>query len=185
MTILVIPGSLRADSINRSLAQAAVDTAPPGISVRLFDLADLPFYNGDLDNPENWPAEVLAFAEALRNADGVLIATPEYNHLFPGLIGNALDWASRPLGGLAPLKGRPVAVMGASPGLIGTARAQDHLKFALMTIGARVFTSAGLVVGSARSKFENGQLTDPETLRRLGLFMEKFAVSLQAEPQPA
>ena len=182
MTILAVPASLRADSLNRQLADAAVEAAPAGVTVRVFDLAGVPFYNGDIDNPADWPAEVLAFADALRTADGVLFVTPEYNHVFPGVLANALDWASRPLGSVAPLKGKPVAVTGASPGLIGTARAQDHLKFALMTIGARVYSSTGLVVGSARSKFENGSLTDPETIRRLGLFLDAFAGNLQAEP---
>lgn len=181
MTILAIPGSLRAGSLNRSLVNAAVEAAPAGVSVRILDLSDLPFYNGDLDNSQNWPAGVLAFAEALREADGVLFATPEYNHLFPGVVANALDWASRPLGATAPLKGKPVAVIGASPGVVGTARAQDHLKFALMTIGAQVFTAAGLVVGSARDKFEDGVLTDAETQRRLGRFLESFVSTIQPE----
>ena len=185
MTILAIPGSLRTGSINRSLLEAAVEEAPEGVTIRILDLAGLPFYNGDLDNPADWPAEALAFADALRSADGVLFATPEYNHVFPGVLGNALDWASRPLGSVAPLKRKPVAVMGASPGLIGTARAQDHLKFVLMTIGAQVYSASGLVVGSARAKFEDGQLTDSETRRRLSLFLEAFVTYVHAETVPA
>lgn len=178
MTILAISGSLREGSINRQLLESARELAPDGVEVRPFGLEVLPLYNGDLDRPGAWPEGVLAFADALRSADGVLIATPEYNHVFPGVLANALDWASRPLGGTSPLRGKPVAVIGASPGMVGTARAQDHLKFVLMTIGAQLPPIAGLLVGKALGKMEDGRFTDEQTLRRLQAFMEAFSESL-------
>ncbi|NNE68762.1 MAG: NAD(P)H-dependent oxidoreductase [Rhodothermales bacterium] len=178
MNILAIPGSLRSGSMNRRLLNAAVDRAPEGVSIDIRGLDGLPFYNGDLDGPGRWPAEVLEFADAIRAADGVLIATPEYNHVIPGVLANALDWASRPLGGVPPLRGKPVAVIGASPGIVGTARAQDHLKFVLMTIGAQLPPVQGLLVGQALKKMDASGVTDEQTLSRLELFLAAFAESL-------
>lgn len=178
MTILAISGSLRQGSINSQLLESARELAPDGVEVRPFSLEGLPFYNGDLDRPGAWPEPVLAFADALRSADGVLIATPEYNHVIPGVLANALDWASRPLGGTPPLRGKPVAVIGASPGMVGTARAQDHLKFMLMTIGADLPPIQGLLVGQALTKMKQGRFTDEQTLQRLQTFMAALTESL-------
>lgn len=187
MTILAIAGSLRKASVNRSLVAAAAELAPEGVEVQPFYLHDLPFYNGDLDVDGVRPGPVLEFADAIRSADAVLFATPEYNHVVPGVLANALDWASRPLGGVVPLRDKPVAVMGASPGIIGTARAQDHLKFALMSIGADVLPRPGVVVGGAYRKIVDGRVEDEETLSRISKLLASLAsfAARRKECEPA
>lgn len=115
-------GSLRGASYNRGLLRAAAELAPAGIIVEVFDLSDLPFYNQDVEDAGE-PAAVVAFKQAIARADALLVATPEYNHGVPGVLKNAIDWASRPRV-TSPLRDRAVAVMGASPGHGSTARAQ-------------------------------------------------------------
>jgi chromate reductase, NAD(P)H dehydrogenase (quinone) len=131
--ILGIPGSLRQHSYNRGLIRAAQDVAPEGVEVELYLLHDIPFFNGDVEDIGD-PDAVVRFKEAIREADGLLIATPQYNRSIPGVLKNAIDWASRPPRGSA-LDGKPTAVFGASPGATGTARAQSQLRQAF------VFTS--------------------------------------------
>lgn len=132
LTVLGIPGSLRAGSFNRRLLEEARELAPDGMQVRIFGLEDLPLYDADLDTDGARPEPVQALKRAIGEADAVLIATPEYNHSIPGVLKNAIDWASRPAG-RSPLREKPVAVMGASPGGIGTARAQQHLQSVLLS----------------------------------------------------
>ncbi|MBO6573917.1 MAG: NAD(P)H-dependent oxidoreductase [Rhodothermales bacterium] len=185
MTILTISGSLRDGSFNTALLDAAAEELGHEARFTRFDPGSLPLYNGDLDSDEHRPESVLALGDAIREADAVLFATPEYNHVIPGVLANLLDWASRPLGGTPPLRNKPVAVIGASPGLVGTARAQDHLKFVLMTIGARPLGGAGLLVGGALSKFEEGKLVDPETRRRLRELVDRLIRQAQARLEAA
>ncbi|HWK41182.1 MAG TPA: NAD(P)H-dependent oxidoreductase, partial [Croceibacterium sp.] len=123
LRILGIAGSLRAGSLNRALLRAAADLAPAGVTIERFDLMQVPLYNGDVEEAGD-PPGVAAFKQAIAAADGVLIATPEYNHGVPGVMKNAIDWASRPPRG-APLGGKPVGLIGASPGMTGTARGQS------------------------------------------------------------
>jgi chromate reductase len=118
--IAAFAGSLRRKSYNRALIEAARELAPGGMSIEPIEIGGLPFYNADVE-AEGDPASVADFKAALQQADGVLIATPEYNDGIPGVLGNALDWASR-LPGRAPLAAKPVAIIGASPSQIGTAR---------------------------------------------------------------
>ncbi len=122
--ILGIPGSLRSGSYNRGLLRAAAELMPAGITLDIADLAKIPLYNEDILS--TWPEAVAHLQEQIRLADGVIIATPEYNHSIPGVLKNALDWASRPMK-TQPFAGKPLAVMGAG-GRSGTVWAQDHLK---------------------------------------------------------
>lgn len=123
---LGIPGSLRSGSYNRALLRAARELAPEGMGIDTFELHDVPPYNGDVE-AEGDPRPVVALKQAIREADALLIATPEYNRGLPGVLKNAIDWASRPP--LAsPLARKPAAVMGASTGMGGTARAQEQLR---------------------------------------------------------
>jgi chromate reductase, NAD(P)H dehydrogenase (quinone) len=124
--VLGFAGSLRQDSYNRSLLCAAQELVPDGMTLRTFDLAPLPLHNADVD-AQGAPKPVAEFRAAIRDADAWLIATPEYNHSVPGVLKNAIDWASRPPGQSA-LIGKPAALMGASPGMTGTARAQPQLR---------------------------------------------------------
>jgi chromate reductase len=159
MGVLGISGSLRAGSYNRALLRAARDLAPAGMEIVDFDLRELPFYDGDVEAAGD-PEPVTAFKEAIRSADAVLIATPEYNRGIPGVLKNAIDWASRPPLG-SPLAGKPVAIMGASTGLGGTARAQEQLRAALEFSRANVLAQPELLVPEAYLSFgADGRLTD-------------------------
>ena len=160
MRILGLSGSLRRDSHNTSLLRAAAMSLPPGVELDLCDdLGELPHYNADLDYEP--PLESVArVREAIADADGVLIATPEFNGSIPGVLKNALDWASRPFPDNA-LRGKPVAVVGASTGMFGAVWAQAEVRKVLRTIGADVLDGE-LPVAMAHTAFgEDGHLADP------------------------
>jgi chromate reductase len=160
MTVLGFAGSLRRASYNRGLIRASAELAPAGIAVEVFDLGDLPFYNQDVEDAGE-PAAVVAFKRAIARADALLVATPEYNHGVPGVLKNAIDWASRPRV-TSPLRDKAVAVMGASPGHGSTARAQAQLRDAFVFTGACVMPLPELLVGGAAQHFDrSGNLTDP------------------------
>ena len=160
MKVLGISGSLRADSHNRRLLLEAAPLLPAGAELALYDgLKDVPPYDED-DDVDPAPAGAAHFRAALADADAVLIATPEYNSSIPGVLKNALDWASRPLA-TNPLRNKPVAVIGASTGMFGAVWAQAELRKVLSAIGARV-VEAELAVGQAERKREDGRLLDDE-----------------------
>lgn len=161
MRLLGIAGSLRQGSYNRGLLRAARELTPEGVELEELDIRGLPFYDGDLEAAGD-PERVTELKDAIRRADALLIATPEYNRGVPGGLKNAIDWASRPP--LAsPLTGKPVAIMGASTGLGGTARAQQQLRDALGFPGAHVLEEHVLVPEAFLRFDENGELTDEET----------------------
>jgi chromate reductase len=162
LSFLGVAGSLRRGSYNRGLIRAASEVAPPGLSVSAYDLTDIPLYNADVE-AEGDPEPVAAFKRAIAAADALLIATPEYNHCIPGVLKNAIDWASRPPRQSA-LSGKPVAVMGATPAPSGTARAQAQLRDGLTYTNGLVLPLPEVLVGLARDKFdEEGNLLDAET----------------------
>jgi chromate reductase len=159
MRILGIAGSLRESSYNRALLRAARELLPEGVELVEHDLRDLPFYDGDVEAAGD-PDSVVAFKEAIRDADALLIATPEYNRGVPGVLKNAVDWASRPPLG-SPLTGKPVAIMGATTGRGGTARAQEQLRAALEFSRATVLEQPEVLVPEAFMRFdEQGELVD-------------------------
>ncbi|MEA2608525.1 MAG: hypothetical protein QOJ75_768 [Chloroflexota bacterium] len=161
LRILGFAGSLRRASYNRGLIRAAADQAPGGVIVQIFDLLDIPLYNQDIEDAGE-PASVVALKLAMSRADALLVATPEYNHGIPGVLKNAIDWASRPRA-TSPLRDKPVAVMGASPGSGSTARAQAQLREAFVFTGACVMPLPELMVGAAASHFDDaGDVIDPE-----------------------
>jgi len=166
MKVLGIAGSLRGDSHNARLLRAAADQLPSGVELELWDgLRDLPPYDEDADG-DLAPAAVRALRDAIAQADAVLIATPEYNASIPGVLKNALDWASRPYATNA-LRGKPAAVVGASTGLFGAVWAQAETRKVLKTIGARILEDE-LPVGLADDAFDpEGRLLDPELRDRL------------------
>jgi chromate reductase len=185
MRVLGIAGSLRLASYNRGLLAAAVQVAPPPITIEPFDLATIPLYNADLDTDEQRPASVVKLKKAIADADAVLIATPEYNHSVPGVLQNAIDWASRP-GNKSPLVGKPVAIIGASPGAIGSARAQQQLKLVMMSTLALVLPHPGVVVGLAKEKFDaDGTLTHEPTRQFLIAFLKALQHWTQRVAMPA
>jgi chromate reductase len=183
--ILGIAGSLRAQSLNRSLLEAARKLAPEGVEIEPFALDEIPLYNQDLDTDERRPAAVARFQEAIREADALLIATPEYNHSIPGVLQNAIDWASRPAG-RSPLAGKPVGIIGASGGAIGTARAQQQLKVVLFSTLALLMPHPGVTVGNAREKFSpGGELTDEPTRRFLEGYLRELERWVRKVGSPA
>ena len=162
LSFLAIAGSLRRASFNRGLIRAAADVAPAGIVVVPYDLGDIPMFNVDVEANGD-PAAVADFKSAIAAANALLISTPEYNHCVPGVLKNAIDWASRPPRE-SVLTGKPVAIMGASTGRGGTARAQAHLRDGLAYTNGFVLPLPEVLVASAREKFDtDGNLTDEST----------------------
>jgi chromate reductase len=174
MTILGISGSVRRESHNTGLLRAAGELLPSGAELVLFDeLEAIPGYNEDLDT-DRPPAAVARLREQIAAADAVLISTPEYNASIPGVLKNAIDWASRPFGE-NPFRGKPVLVMGASTGLFGAVWAQAEARKVLKHIGAEVLEEE-MPIGSAAEAFaEDGSLRDPGIESRLREQLEAFA----------
>jgi NAD(P)H-dependent FMN reductase len=145
--VLVLVGSLRGASVNRQLAELAVESAPDGVRLQLFDrLGELPFYNEDIDN-ENVAESVVAVRAAAGDADATLVVTPEYNGSIPGVLKNAIDWLSRPFGNGA-LKGKPMAVVGTSLGQYGGVWGHDETRKSFGIAGPRVVEDLKLSVRS-------------------------------------
>ena|SRR5919204_716985 len=166
MRILGISGSLRRDSHNTALLRAAAEMLPPGVELEIFDgLREVPPYDADLDTPELQGPGVDALKEAIERADAVLIATPEYNHSIPGVLKNALDWASRPARSNV-LHGKPAAVVGASTGLFGAVWSQAETRKVLAAIGANV-VDRELPVVQAHMQFDDGNLLDEDLREQL------------------
>jgi chromate reductase len=177
MRILVVSGSLRAGSHNTQLLRAAVEGAPEGVELDLWEgLGDLPIYDQDLDDPDDAPASVRRLREEWAAADAILFSTPEYNGSVPGGLKNAIDWASRPVREAA-LTNKTVAVVGASTGQFGAMWAQADLRKILGTAGARVVGDE-LPVTRAHEKFDHtGRLLDAELHQRLRLTVETLAAA--------
>jgi chromate reductase, NAD(P)H dehydrogenase (quinone) len=173
MKILAFAGSLREKSYNKSLLRAARELAPNGMKIEIFDLAGIPLFNADLE-ADGDPERVAGFKEAIRQADGILIASPEYNHGMTGVTKNAIDWASRPPKD-PHFFGKPAGVLGVSPGITGTARSQDQVRQSLKSVNAPCMPHPELLVFRAREKFDDaGKLTDESTLKHLEKFLQAF-----------
>ncbi|HEX2391286.1 MAG TPA: NAD(P)H-dependent oxidoreductase [Solirubrobacterales bacterium] len=157
MQVLGISGSLRGDSYNSALLRAAAGRLPAGAELVQFErLREIPPYDADLEAERPLPEAVAELRQAIREADAVLVATPEYNHSIPGVLKNALDWASRPAGESA-LTGKPAAVVGASTGMFGAVWAQAEVRKVLGAMGGRVLATE-LPVPRAQDRYENGRL---------------------------
>lgn len=158
--VLALAGSFRTDSLNQALLRAARDLAPAGVTFIDFDLRTIPFYDGDLEAAGE-PAVVAALNAAIASADALLIATPEYNGSLPAVLKNAIDWVSRSPQSL--LTGKPVAIMGATPGRGGTRRVQAHLREILERMGAVMLHEPTLYVERAHTLIAEGRLHDDHT----------------------
>lgn len=173
LSVLGFAGSLRAGSYNRALLAAAVELAPADMVLRTFDLSAVPLYNGDVE-AQGDPEPVAWFKRAISEADGVLMVTPEYNHGVPGVMKNAVDWASRPPRG-SVLDAKPVAIIGASPAITGSARGQSQLRQAFEFTNSFCMPQPELLVFRAHEKFdEHGRLMDAATRERIAPFLEAF-----------
>jgi len=156
--VLGFAGSLRRGSFNKSLLRAAGELLPPGVELETFDLEGIPLFNQDLDQQP--PETVREFKARIRAADALLIATPEYNYSVPGVLKNAIDWGSRPHGDNS-FDGKPVAVMGASTGMLGTARAQYHLRQSFVFLNMHPLNKPEVMVTFAKDKIDkDGRLID-------------------------
>lgn len=166
MKILGFAGSLRKNSFNRALLRAATELKPDGMDLEIFDLDGIPPFNQDLETDP--PEKVRLFKAAIRAADALLIATPEYNYSMPGVLKNAIDFASRPYGD-NPFNAKPLAIMGASIGMIATARAQYHLRQSCVFLNMYPLNQPEVMVPFAEKKFDAaGVLTDATTREKIG-----------------
>jgi len=177
-TILGLSGSLRRASFNAGLLRAAAELAPAGVRIEIGSIREVPLYNGDLETAQGLPPAVQRLQGKLAAADGVLLVTPEYNNGIPGVFKNAIDWMSRGPG-LKMWAGKPVAVIGASPGGFGTVMAQAHWLPVLRTLNAAHWSGGRLMVSRAADLFDaGGSLTDAASRERLAGFLQGFSDSL-------
>ncbi len=175
-TVVGISGSLRRDSYNTRLLQAAQKLMPDGARLELHSMAGIPLYNFDEEEAHGIPEPVVALKQAIIDADGLLIATPEYNNSIPGVLKNTLDWLSRPSDDVVKVfSGRPVAIIGATPGNFGTILAQNACLPIMRTLGVNLWTGERLMAPRAALLFdEKGSLSDEAMSRRLQAFMSGF-----------
>lgn len=177
LDVVALVGSLRAKSVNRAAVEAAVQVAPDDLRIEIAEIGALPLYNDDLDVSTGPIAELY---ERVKRADGLLIATPEFNYGIPGPLKNAIDWISRPAY-RSPLAGKPVALFGATPSGVGTARAQGQLKQVLLGTVSDVFPYPEVLIAGAHQRFDADlQLTDDKTREVLARFMTAYAQWLRA-----
>ena len=183
MKVCGIAGSLRRGSYNRSLLRAAAELAPERMTITVFDrLGELPLYDADVE-AQGDPEAVVALKSAIGEADALLIATPEYNHGIPGVLKNAIDWASRPPSRTV-LAGKPTTLIGASPGRTGTARAQLTLRESLASTSTPVLLGPEVLVGEAQKKFtEDGTLSDEPTRKFLRAQLERLLAWVEGMPK--
>lgn len=173
LSVVAFAGSLRKGSYNRALLQAAVEEAPEGMSIEILPIDEIPLYNQDVEK-EGFPAPVAALKKAIADADGLIIATPEYNHGVPGVTKNVVDWASRPADD-SPLDGKPVGIIGASVGMTGGARGQSQLRQAFEFTNSYCMPKPEVLLPFARKKFdEDGKLQDEDSRKFLRSWLEAF-----------
>lgn len=183
--VLGIAGSLRRGSYNRALLRAAADLLPADVTIETAEIGALPLYDADLE-AAGVPAAVTALKARVRAADALLIATPEYNTSVSGALKNALDWLSRPPDQV--LDGKPAAIMGASPGLFGTVRSQQHLRQIATALNLLVLAKPDVFIPRAAEKFSaEGELTDErsrEAVRKLVFALRDWTLRLRTEGGP-
>ena len=171
LSLLGVVGSLRKASYNRSLMRAAGEVVPEGVTLTTFErLGEIPLYDGDVEDA-GFPEAVVAFKDAIAKADGLLIATPEYNYGVPGVLKNAIDWASRPPG-KSPLLRKPVGIMGATPGGGGTIRSQMQIRQSFVFLQMPALLQPEMMVSRAQERFdESGKLTDDRAREQLKKYL--------------
>lgn len=174
--IVGISGSLRRASFNTSLLRTAAEVVPAGVTLEVRTIHGIPLYDADIENGPGIPEAVSKLKDEIAASDGLLLVTPEYNNSIPGVFKNAIDWLSRPDADIARVfRGRPVAIMGASPGRFGTTLSQSAWLPVIRTLGMRPWFDERLLVFEARKMFdESGKLVDAHTRERLVKFVEGF-----------
>ena len=173
LRFLGFAGSLRQGSYNRAALRAATELLPGGVEMDVFDLAPIPIYNDDVRARgfRGFPEPVAEFRDRIARADALLIVTPEYNYSTSGVLKNAIDWASRPPD--QPFKHKPIAIMGASPGALGSARAQYHLRQMFIFLDAYLLNQPEVMIAQSHQKFdEQGNLKDADTRERIRALLQ-------------
>lgn len=182
-TIIGLAGSLRRHSYNRSLLEAAAGLMPDGARLDIAEIAGIPLYDGDLEDAEGIPAQAAALKDRIAAADGLILASPEYNGSVPGVLKNVIDWISRPQSDQKRVfHGKPVLVIGATPGPSGTAGGQTAWLPVLHAIGLDHWGGGRLMVSSAHNVFDaDGHLTDDETRDRLRTLLAGFVAHIRGQ----
>jgi chromate reductase len=174
ISIFGFAGSLRKGSYNKAILRAAVELVPKDAELETFDLEGIPPFNQDLES--NPPERVKEFKKKIKAAGAILIASPEANYTIPGVLKNAMDWASRPYGDNA-FDGKPVAIMGASIGMLGTARAQYHLRQSFVWLNMYPINQPEVMVPFAQEKIDqNGRVTDQKTREKIKELLESLVI---------
>ncbi len=180
MKIIAISGALRKSSTNTGLLRALADLAPKSVEIEIATLHGIPLYDGDLETAQGKPETVKALDARIRAADGVIVATPEYNFSVPGVLKNATDWLSR---GGSPLKWKRTGIIGAADGPLGTGRAQYHLRQNLQALEAIVMPKPEFFAGNISQKTDvAGNLTDTDSRERLAKWLEAFCIWVKDRP---
>lgn len=183
LQIVALSGSLRAASFNSGLLRAAIEVAPEGVHVELKTIRGIPIYDGDDEARSGVPDVVEALKASVASSDGLLIASPEYNNSVPGPLKNAIDWMSRPPKDIARVfSGRPIGLIGASPGRGGTRFGQTAWLPVFRTLGARLYAENSLYVAEAAKSFDaDSTLIDPKIRELLATFMKGFAAFVRTQ----
>ncbi len=177
--LLAIAGSLRAESFSAAVARTLAANQKPPVAMTVYDLSDVPLYNQDLDGGDA-PAPVRAFKDAIAEADGLVIVTPEYNYGIPGVLKNALDWASRP-GFQSVLKDKPALPISNSPAFTGGVRALTQLKGVLLATLSHIVPGPEVVLGGIQSKITDGRLTDEDNLKFAQKQIDRLVAWIEAQ----
>lgn len=177
-----LTGSLRKDSFNTSLLRAATTLMPDGSTLTVHTMHGIPLYDADAESETGIPVAVVKLKDAIANADGLLIATPEYNNSIPGVLKNAIDWLTRPPADIARVfGGRPVAIIGATPGGFGTILAQNEWLPILRYLGTKPWFGGRLLVSRAHTQFDaSGNLNEEKTREQLREFLAGFLAYIHA-----
>lgn len=177
--IIGISGSLRKGSYNSALLRTAEELLPENMTLEIADIRPIPFYDGDLEI-SHFPESVLALREKIQQADGLLIATPEYNYSIPGVLKNTIDWLSRPVKDNVVLTGKPLALMGASPSMMGSARSQYHIRQSVVFLDMHLLNKPEVFISFAHTKFDDDlKLVDAPTREIVTQFLKAFQQWIQ------
>jgi chromate reductase, NAD(P)H dehydrogenase (quinone) len=183
--LIGLSGSLRQHSFNSSLLRAAVELMPQGAEMTIGSIRDIPLYNGDLEDAQGVPGPAQALKDAIAAADGLLLVTPEYNNSIPGVFKNVIDWLSRPPADIFRVfGGKPVGLIGASPGGFGTILSQEAWLPILRTLGTRPWFGGRLLVSRATTVFDDsGQIMNDSTKEQLRKFIDGFVTFVRTIPR--
>lgn len=169
MEILGISGSLRKASYNTAALNAAKSLLPTGVTLKQFDISSIPLYNEDI-REKGFPDIVQQLRDSITKSDALLIVTPEYNYSVPGVLKNVIDWASRPPN--QPFDRKPIGIMGASPGMLGSSRAQYHMRQMFIFLNGMIMNTPEVMISSAHTKFDDkGNLIDQSTKDMIQKYM--------------